>query len=214
MEQMWILFQILLINIVLSADNALIISLATRNLRPSLQREAIIWGTFGAVFLRFLLTGMAVYFFQVPFLQVIGGVFLLILAYKLLQENKGDTHVVEAKGVRQAIQAIVLADLVMSVDNVVAVAGIAKGDILLLTVGIIISVPIIVYGSKMVSYCLKRFPFLLYAGVAVLGWTGGMMILEDQAVIRWSEKIQILKTAMPWISVAATWLAVLRGRLI
>ncbi|GIM47331.1 putative membrane protein YjbE [Collibacillus ludicampi] len=214
MEQTWVLLQILLINVVLSADNALVISLATRNLRPSLQKRATMWGALGAVLIRFALTGTAVYFLRVPYLQVIGGIFLLILAYKLLRENKEEQHVIEARGVRQAIRAIILADLIMSFDNVIAIAGIARGDLLLLLTGISISVPIIVYGSKLVSYLLNKYPVLLYAGVAVLGWTGGLMILEDQAMIRWTEQMQVLKSAMPWISVIATSLAVFRGRFI
>jgi YjbE family integral membrane protein len=212
MEHAWILLQILLINVVLSADNALVISLATRNLRPSLQKRAAMWGTMGAVLIRFVLTGTAVYFLRIPFLQMIGGFFLLILAYKLLRGDREDHHVVEARGLSQAIRVILLADLIMSFDNVIAIAGIARGDLWILLAGIALSVPIIIYGSRLVSYGLGKYPVLLYVGVAVLGWTGGTMILEDQAMLPWTEQMRLLKSAIPWISAIATAVAVLCGR--
>jgi YjbE family integral membrane protein len=184
---MW--FQIVVLDLVLAGDNALVIALAVRNLTPRQQWLGRIWGTVGAVGLRLLFIGIVTYALKVPLLQATGGVMLLWIAVKLLnQEAEGGG---EAHGVRQgtnlfdAIRVIVIADVVMSLDNVLAVAGAAHGNLLVVVLGIGVSIPIVIGGSSIISVLLARFPLLIDLGAAILGWVGGRMILDDPLVTRW-----------------------------
>jgi YjbE family integral membrane protein len=183
---MW--FQIVVLDLVLAGDNALVIALAVRNLTPRQQWLGRIWGTVGAVGLRLLFIGIVTYALKVPLLQAIGGVMLLWIAVKLLnQEAEGG----EAHGVKQgtslwdAIRIIIIADVVMSLDNVLAVAGAAHGNLLVVVLGIGISIPIVIGGSSIISVLLARFPLLIDLGAAILGWVGGRMLLDDPLVSRW-----------------------------
>jgi len=184
---MW--FQIVVLDLVLAGDNALVIALAVRNLTPRQQWLGRLWGTLGAVGLRLLFIGIVTYALAVPLLQAIGGVMLLWIAVKLLnQESDGGG---EAHGVKQgttlldAIRIIIIADVVMSLDNVLAVAGAAHGNLLVVALGIGISIPIVIGGSSIISVLLARFPLLIDLGAAILGWVGGRMLLDDPLISRW-----------------------------
>ncbi|KSU81997.1 TerC family protein [Fictibacillus enclensis] len=182
------LLEILLINIVLSGDNAVVIALACRNLEERHRNKAIFFGTFGAVFLRVVLTFVAVYLLKIPFLNFVGGLLLLWIAIKLLKgEEEGD---IEANSsLSGAIKTIIIADLVMSLDNIVAVAGAANGNIVLIILGLIISIPLIIWGSQLLMKIMTRFPIIIILGAALLGYTAGEMMLKDKAVGHYLENI-------------------------
>jgi YjbE family integral membrane protein len=184
---MW--FQIVVLDLVLAGDNALVIALAVRNLTPRQQWLGRIWGTIGAVGLRLLFIGVVTYALKVPLLQATGGVMLLWIAVKLLNQEAnggGDVHgVKQGTNLFDAIRIIIIADVVMSLDNVLAVAGAAHGNLLVVALGIGISIPIVIGGSSIISVLLARFPLLIDLGAAILGWVGGRMILDDPLVTRW-----------------------------
>jgi YjbE family integral membrane protein len=185
---MWL--QIVVLDLVLAGDNALVIALAVRNLSARQQWLGRIWGTLGAVGLRLLFIGIVTYALAIPLLQAIGGAMLLWIAIKLLHQE-GDAAGAETRGAKQgaslldAVRIIIVADLVMSLDNVLAVAGAAHGNLLAVVLGIGISIPIVIGGSSVISVLLARFPLLIDLGAAILGWVGGRMILEDPLAERW-----------------------------
>jgi len=191
------LLEILLINIVLSGDNAVVIALACRNLPNEYKKKAIFYGTFGAVALRVVLTFVAVYVLTIPFLNFIGGILLVWIAINLLRgEEEGDIKANTT--LSGAIKTIVIADLVMSLDNVVAVAGAANGSILLIILGLIISIPLIIWGSQILMKIMDRFPIIIIFGAGLLGYTAGEMILKDKVIGHILEGINSnLHTVMP-----------------
>lgn len=174
------LLTIFVINIVLSGDNAVVIALASRKLPSSQQKMAIWWGTVGAVGLRIVLTFIAAWLLKIPFLQFLGGLLLIWIAFKLLNDdhNEGE-NVVAASTFGKAIQTVIVADLVMSLDNVLAIAGAAGGNIWLIVLGLALSVPLIIWGSTLLMQIMQRFPIIIWAGAGVLGWTAGEMINDD-----------------------------------
>ena len=174
---------IIIIDIVLGGDNAIIIALASRSLPPEQRKKAIIYGTIGAVAVRIALTGFALYLLQIPLLQFAGGVLLIWIAFKLLLEEK-DVECKEGKSLMEAIKIIIVADVVMGVDNVIAIAGAAHGSLLLVVLGLVVSVPIIVWGSTFILKWLERYPVIVYIGAGVLAWTAGKMITADVIVYR------------------------------
>lgn len=176
------IISIIVIDLILSGDNAVVIGMAARRLSPENRRRAIIFGGAGAVGLRILFTAMAALLLGVPYLQAIGGLLLLWIAYKLVRPQHNEAHVGEAGSLAEAIRTIILADVVMSLDNILAVGGAAHGDIRLLLFGLVLSIPILLLGSELVSRMLGRFPFLLYLGAFVLILTAVGMILEDDIV--------------------------------
>lgn len=183
-EVLSILLRIMMINIILSGDNAVVIALASRNLTGKMRKLAILWGTAGAVILRVLLTIVILYLLEIPFVQVVGGFLLLWIAYKLIAEDEGE-HTRQIRGgktVLSAIGTIIAADFVMSLDNVLAIAAIADGNLALVIIGISISVPIMVFGSQLVLALMERFPIIVLVGVGILAWTAGEMILKDSTV--------------------------------
>ncbi|HEU4963680.1 MAG TPA: TerC family protein [Bacilli bacterium] len=204
MSETLLAIEILLISAILSVDNALVIGLATRHLPEGIRQKAIFWGTMGAVGLRIALSMLAVFLINTPYLKLIGGVFLLYLAFKMLGDEDEMKNLRQGKGLVAAIQVIVLADLMVSVDNVLAIVGISDGNWLLLALGILVSIPCILWGSKLISHLLHRYPVLMFAGVAVLAWTGSTMILEEQVIASFVEPLGIPNGAFHVISVAAT----------
>ncbi len=176
------IISIIVIDLILSGDNAVVIGMAARRLSPENRRRAIIFGGAGAVGLRILFTAMAALLLGVPYLQAIGGLLLLWIAYKLVRPQHNEAHVGEAGSLAEAIRTIILADVVMSLDNILAVGGAAHGDIRLLLFGLVLSIPILLLGSELVARMLGRFPFLLYLGAFVLILTAVGMILEDDIV--------------------------------
>lgn len=182
LEWFLLFLEIMLINIVLSGDNAVVIAMASKNLPLDQRKKAIWWGAFGAIALRLVLTVIAVSVLKVPFVQVIGSFLLLWIAIKLLVEDEGETNVREASTLGKAIWTIILADFVMSLDNVLAIAATAKNDLTIIILGIGLSVPIIIWGSTMVMKLLHRFPILVYIGAGILGYTAGEMFMGDQKI--------------------------------
>ncbi|KOO50305.1 TerC family protein [Priestia koreensis] len=169
------------IDVVLGGDNAIVIALASRNLPESERNKAILLGTGLAVTIRILLTILAVSLLAIPYLQLIGGVLLLLIAFKLLTGNHDDTASIKgAQTLGTAVKTIVFADLVMGLDNVIAIAGASHGNILLVVTGLLISVPIIIWGSKVILYLMERFKSLVYIGAGILSYTAGTMIFHEK----------------------------------
>jgi YjbE family integral membrane protein len=172
--------QIVLIDILLGGDNAVVIALACRGLPERLRNKGIFWGVFGAIGLRVVLIFFALQLLVLPFVKIVGALLLLWIGIKLLREEGDEDHEVHAsEHLFGAIRTIVVADAVMSIDNVIAVAAAAKGDIGLVAFGIAISVPIIVWGSKLVLKLMDRFPWVITAGAGLLGWIAGGMLVHD-----------------------------------
>lgn len=183
MESLWILSSIIVVNLLLSGDNALVIALASRSLPHKQQKQAIFWGTFGAIGLRIFLTILAVYLLEIPYVQAIGGLFLIWVAVKLVWEQDEKPHVSESGQLGEAIRIIISADVVMSLDNVLAVAGVAKGNWIILILGLLISIPIIMIGSNVIKKLMVKWPMLIAIGGGFLGYTAGEMILSDEKII-------------------------------
>ena len=183
--EFWLaLGQIIWINIILSGDNAVVIALAARSLPPKQQRMAIIWGSGAAVVLRIVLTFVAAYLLKLPYLQIIGGLLLLWIGFQLLSGEEGEEEG-EAKAygsLSAAVRTILIADLVMSLDNVIAVALAAKGNFTLLVLGLAISIPLVVFGSTLMIKLMERFPVIITLGAALIGWVAGDAISHDVAL--------------------------------
>jgi YjbE family integral membrane protein len=180
----WIgLLKIIWINIILSGDNAVVIALAARSLPPEQQRKAIMIGSGAAVVLRIALTVVAAKLLAMPYLQIIGGVLLLWIGVQLLSEEESDDDgEPKASNLMSAVRTILIADLVMSLDNVIGVAAAAKGDELLLILGLAISIPLVVFGSSMMIKMMERFPVIVIFGAGLIGWVGGETIVSDVAL--------------------------------
>jgi YjbE family integral membrane protein len=179
------LFEVLLVNLVLSGDNAVVIGLAARGLSEDSRRRAILLGGLFAVGLRLILTIPAEFLLQVPFLRAGGGILLTWVAYRLLVGNNEESATDEATSISAAIRLIVLADLTMSLDNILAVAAVAdKSDhsVFVLTVGLALSIPIVLLGGNLVARLMDRLPILAWIGALILGYTAGQLIVEDKAL--------------------------------
>ena len=194
------IFIIVGIDVVLGGDNAIVIALASRNLPESERNKAIILGTGLAIVLRILLTIMAVYLLNIPFLQLAGGVLLTFIAINLLTDNSHDLSSIKAKTTLfQAVRTIVFADLVMGFDNVLAIAGASHGDITLVIIGLLISIPIIIWGSKLILLCMERFPLLVYIGAAVLAYTAGRMVIHEANLRSFFEAKPLFTASIPFL---------------
>ncbi|HXZ55367.1 MAG TPA: TerC family protein [Burkholderiales bacterium] len=186
-SQFWLgLLAIIWVNIILSGDNAVVIALAARSLPVHQQKQAVFWGAAAAVVLRIVLTIVAVELLKLSYLKLIGGALLFWIAVKLLvpEDGKGD-DVVSSAHLIGAIKTILIADLVMSLDNVIAVAAVAKGSIVLLVLGLLISIPLVVYGATMLMRLMDRFPVIVTVGAALIGFVAGEMMVTDPVVIEW-----------------------------
>lgn len=178
--------EIIFVNILLSGDNAVVIALACRNLSRRQRQHGIFWGVLGAILLRILLTFFVMSLLLDPWLKLIGAGLLLWIGIRLIAENKGDEHTVQASDrLLTAIGTILVADLVMSLDNVMAVAAAARGRLWLIVFGLGISIPIVIVGSQIIMPLLERFPVLVYAGGGLLGYIGGEMAVEDPVIQPW-----------------------------
>lgn len=176
------MLKILLINILLSGDNAIVIAMASRNLPEHLQKRAIRWGTFGAIALRILFVFLMISLLQLPFIQLIGGILLLIVAYKLLVDKHENDKIKSGESLREAVTIIIFADVIMSLDNVLAVAAVAESDLILVIAGIILSIPIILTASEFILKLIQKYPIIIYIGAALLAWTAGEMMLKEKRV--------------------------------
>jgi YjbE family integral membrane protein len=184
----WVgLGEIIVVNIVLSGDNAVVIAMAARSLPKRMQRPAVVWGSIAAIVMRVILTIAAIELLRLPWLKVIGGVLLLWIAVQLLIPDHDSEHKVSReRTLFAAIRTILLADLVMSLDNVLGVAAAAKGDTVLLILGLAISIPLIVFGSSIMLRLMNRYPFVITAGAALLGWISGEMLISDPIIVEWA----------------------------
>lgn len=200
----WIgLLKIIWINIILSGDNAVVIALAARSLPEHQQKKAIMFGSGAAVVLRIVLTVVAAKLLALSYLQIIGGLLLLWIGTQLLggeDEEEGEGG--EKAGLWVAIRTILIADLVMSLDNVIAVAAAAKGSMVLLILGLAISIPLVIFGSKLMIKLMDRFPVIVTLGAALIGWVGGETIVSDVALQSIVEANHWMHTAFPVLGAA------------
>jgi len=173
---------IIVLNLVLSGDNAVVIALATRKLPKNSQTKAIVIGTAGAVVLRILLMLIAVELLTVPYVKIIGAGLLFYIAYDLLKSNGAEAEVKSETTLLSAVRTIIIADLVMSLDNVLAIAGVADGHFLLAVIGLIISIPIVIFGSQVILKLMDRFPWLIWIGALLIAYTAGSMLVEDNFI--------------------------------
>ena len=180
----WVgLLKIIWINIILSGDNAVVIALAARSLPPHQQRKAIFWGSGAAVVLRIALTVVAAKLLALSYLQIIGGCLLLWIGLQLLSNNEEDEGEEKSYStLMAAVRTILIADLVMSLDNVIAVAAAAHGSTLLLVLGLAISIPLVIFGSTLMIKLMERFPVIVVFGAGLIGWVGGETIMNDNAL--------------------------------
>jgi YjbE family integral membrane protein len=193
--------QIILINLVLSGDNAVVIALAARSLPPQQQKQAILWGSGAAVVMRITLTIVAVELLRLPLLKIVGGLLLLWIAVQLmLPEEEGAGKARAGVGFWAAMRTILVADLVMSLDNVIAVAAAAKGSLTLLILGLAISIPLVIFGSTLLLKVMERFPVIITIGAALLGWVAGEMFVSDPLVKDW---VDAAAAMLHWLAPAA-----------
>ncbi len=182
----WVgLVKIIGVNIILSGDNAVVIALAARSLPPKQQTQAIIWGSGAAIVMRIILTLFAVALLTLPWLKIIGSVLLFWIGVKLLVPEDDDAEIEASTQLLSAIKTILIADLVMSLDNVIAVAAAAGGSILLLILGLAISIPLVIFGATLLLKLMERFPVIITIGGALIGWVAGEMLVTDPALEGW-----------------------------
>jgi YjbE family integral membrane protein len=187
LQFLYALGAIVLIDLVLAGDNALVIALAARRVPPAQQRRVIFWGTVGAIAIRAVMTVFVVWLLRIPGLQLLGGVLLIWIAYRLVRANANheDKHAqLGASSFWAALKTILIADAVMGIDNVLGVAGAAQGSFLLVVLGLLISIPIVVWFSGVVLKLVERYPAVVYFGAGVLVWTAGKMILAEPLLKR------------------------------
>ncbi len=181
--EFWVaLTKIIWINVLLSGDNALVIALACRGLDPRQRFWGMVLGAGVAVFLRIIFTGIVATLMSLPYLKLVGGLALIVIAAKLLVPENDDEEVQSASNLWAAVQIVAVADIIMSLDNVIAVAAAADGSVLLLILGLVISIPMIVAGAALIMALLDRLPILVWLGAALLGWIGGDVISTDPAI--------------------------------
>jgi YjbE family integral membrane protein len=193
--------QIIAIDILLGGDNAVVIALASRRLPDQQRRQAVFWGIFGAVAIRVVLIFFALQLLRMPFLRIVGGALLLWIGVKLLlPQHEGDGRQIDASAhLLGAIKTIVVADAVMSLDNVIGIAGAAKDSVGLVIFGLVVSVPIILWGSRFVLTLMDRFPIVITAGAALLGWIAGDMLVHDVFI---TDEVQRMAPALRYVSPA------------
>ncbi|WP_028611249.1 TerC family protein [Paenibacillus harenae] len=205
------LLTIVFIDLILAGDNAIVIGLAARNLPKEQQKKAVIWGTVGAVGIRIIATLLVVQLLNVPWLNLVGGLLLIWIAYKLLVQDDSHDNVKAGNTLWQSIRTIIIADAAMGIDNVIAVAGAAHNNMVLVILGLIISVPIVVWGSTLFIKIINRFEWIVYVGSAVLAYTAAKMITHEKSfkeffetnpVIYWSFVVVaiILTIAAGWFT--------------
>lgn len=183
METLQLFLGIVLVDIILGGDNAVIIALASRNLPREERKKAIFWGTFGAILLRIVLVLFATMMLKIPLLSAFGAVALMIIAVRIDKQTQHDCPA--AKRLRDAIKVIIAADFVMSLDNVLALAGLAQGHLGLLAFGLALSLPLVVYGSQLLVTLMDRFAWIVDIGVAAIGWAAARMLLHDVTIGRY-----------------------------
>ncbi|RKP55243.1 TerC family protein [Cohnella endophytica] len=212
-----ILLTIVFIDLLLAGDNAIVIGLAARNLPKEMQKSAVLWGTAGAVVIRVVATMLVVSLLKIPFLLAIGGILLLWIAYKLLVQGDAHDEVKPGSTLWAAVRTIIIADAAMGLDNVIAVAGAAHGDYFLVVLGLLISIPIVVWGSTLFIKVIGKFPVIIYLGSGVLAYTAAKMIthaeefdgyFDGNPVLAWT----FIATLVVLVIVAGVWTNAIRAR--
>ena len=213
-NEFWVaLAQIIVINIMLSGDNAVVIALASRSLPPVQQKRAILFGSVGAIVLRIVLTFFAVMLLDMPYLKLVGGIALLWIGASMLDSGGDEENIDAHSNLSAAIKTIIIADFIMSLDNVLGVAAAAKGNVVLLIVGLAISIPLIIFGSQLILKLMERFPIIVTLGAGLLGWVAGEMLVTDNAVAGWIDaNASYLHYAVPTVGIVVVialgkWLA-------
>jgi YjbE family integral membrane protein len=197
------LLAIILLDLVLAGDNAIVIAMAASRLPKALQKRAVFWGTFGAVAVRFALTAVVVYLLKLPGLMLIGGLLLLPIAWKLLDHGgNDDPDINAADSFWNALRTIIVADALMGLDNVLAIAGASKGHLGLVIIGLLISVPLVVWGSTLILKLIGRFPIIMYIGAGAIAFTAGRMIAHDHWLSGWFDEHAIMKYVLDVVLVA------------
>ncbi len=202
-----VVFSIVIIDLVLAGDNAIVIGLAARHVPKEHQKKVILGGTLGAIVVRSILTLVVVWLLEIPGLLLLGGLFLIWIAYKLMVEEKKDNHMKPAASLWAAIKTIIIADAVMGLDNVLAVAGAAHGNFGLVIVGLLISIPIVVWGSTVILHWVERYPAIIYFGGCVLAWTASKMIADEPYLAHFFADNTMLKWVLGLTITAAVLLA-------
>jgi YjbE family integral membrane protein len=203
--------QIIMIDILLGGDNAVVIALACRQLPPNLRTKGILWGTVGAIVLRVILIAFALTLLQVPFLKLVGAALLLWIGVKLLvPEEDGHGNIQGSDKLWAAVKTVIVADLVMSIDNVIAIAGAATGaasthQLPLVIFGLLVSVPIIIWGSQLVLKLMDRFPVIITAGAMLLGWIAGTMAHSDPGLRDWLPQTRALNYGLGLLGALTVW---------
>lgn len=206
--QFWsVLFSIVIIDLVLAGDNAIVIGLAARNVPKEMQRKVIWWGTAGAIVVRSLLTLVVVWLLKIPGLLLLGGLLLVWIAYRLLAEEKKHNEMKASDSLWSAIRTIIIADAVMGLDNVLAVAGAAQGSFGMVVAGLLISVPIVVWGSTIILGWVERYPAIIYLGAGILAWTAAKMITGEPLLAQFFLDNNVLKWGLTTLMVAGILLA-------
>lgn len=196
---------IIVIDLVLAGDNAIVIGMAARNVEKDKQKKVILWGTAGAIIIRIAATLLVVKLLNLPWLHLVGGLLLIWIAVKLLVEDSG--HNIAAKStMTAAIWTIIIADAAMGIDNVLAIAGAANGSMALVIIGLIISIPIMVWGSTLLIKWMERFPIIIYLGAGVIAWTAANMITSERFL---AEAIFDEFVVLKWVVVVAVVIAVM-----
>ena len=173
---------IVVVDLLLAGDNAVVIALAARNLPPKWKKQAIIWGTFGAIFIRVVLVFFVSTLLQLPWVGFVGGLILYGIAWKLVTDKPGEHQGAAAAGFWSAMKTIIVADTVMGLDNILAIAAAARGDVWLIGIGLGLSIPIMMGGSVLILKCLEKAPWLVIAGSALLSGIAGRIILDDKGM--------------------------------
>jgi len=185
-QAFWIgLLKIIGVNIILSGDNAVVIALAARSLPAKQQKQAVIWGSLAAIVMRVLLTLFAVALLQLPWLKLVGSLLLFWIGVKLLIPEDDEEDIPASDQLLSAIKTILIADLVMSLDNVIAVAAAAGGSVVLLILGLAISIPLVIFGATLLLKLMERFPIIITIGAGLIGWVAGEMLVADAALEGW-----------------------------
>jgi YjbE family integral membrane protein len=185
-QAFWLgLLKIIGVNVILSGDNAVVIALAARSLPAKQQKQAVIWGSAAAIVLRVILTLFAVALLTLPWLKLVGSLLLFWIGVKLLIPEEGDEDIKASDQLLAAIKTILVADLVMSLDNVIAVAAAAGGSVTLLILGLAISIPLVIFGATLLLKLMDRYPVIITIGAGLIGWVAGEMLITDRALEGW-----------------------------
>ncbi|WP_243292208.1 TerC family protein [Bacillus sp. FJAT-47783] len=196
------LMSIIIIDLVLAGDNAIVIGLAARNLPKDQQKKAVVWGTAGAIIIRTIATLAVVWLLQIPGLLFIGGILLIWIAFKLMQGE--DTHNIKSgPSFWSAIKTIVVADALMGLDNVLAVAGAAHGSFALVVIGLLVSIPIVIWGSTLILKWIERYPIIITIGAGVIAYTASKMIMDEPFLKLYFEQNEWMKWILSFIIIAA-----------